>query len=190
MATFYSISCVGTGKEVRLNTLVYRLWQVRQQLGFVAPLALNKQQEVAQRLPPAAWHLFKMMSDADQQHAWRVYQGLVIRGCADPELLTAALLHDVGKAAGRVPFWTRPVIVLGQKCAPRLLTRLTVYPLEPGQKLVGWRRALSSAWWHAEIGADLAAQAGLTVRAVHYIRVHHRPDSQAVTELHLVDEAS
>ncbi|HLX59060.1 MAG TPA: hypothetical protein VKR83_18735 [Ktedonobacteraceae bacterium] len=169
-----------------MNTLVYRLWQVRQQLGFVAPLTNEERLEVAYWLPQAALSLFQTMSRADQRHALRVCQGLQARGCADEEMLAAALLHDVGKAGGRVPFWTRPVIVLGKRCAPRLLSRLAIYP-RAGQSR--WRHALGCAWWHAEIGADMAAAAGLPERAVLYIRTHHQSGGPAA-ELHLVDEAS
>jgi hypothetical protein len=102
-------------------------------------------------------------------------------------LLAAALLHDVGKAQGRVPFWTRPAIVLGKLFAPRLLRSLTVSPDE-GKTIPAWQRSLSNAWWHAEIGADLAAAAGLSEEAVLYIRTHHQPGGPAA-ELHLVDEA-
>lgn len=172
-----------------MHTLVYRLGQVRQQLGFVSPLSAGERQEVAEWLSPAALRLFESMSAADQRHSLRVCQGLQERGWNDQDMLTAALLHDVGKAAGRVPFWTRPVIVLGKRCAPRLLTRLAVYPVE-SRSLPRWRCALSYAWWHAEVGADLAAGAGLSERAVHYIRMHHRPDSPELAALHLVDEAS
>ena len=172
-----------------LHTLVYRLGQVRQQLGFVSPLSTRERQEVAEKLPPAALRLFESMSPADQRHSLRVCQGLQARGWNDQDMLTAALLHDVGKASGRVPFWTRPAIVLGKRISPRLLTRLTAYPVE-SRPLPRWRRSLSYAWWHAEIGADLAAGAGLSERAVHYIRMHHRPDSPELAELHLVDEAS
>jgi hypothetical protein len=169
--------------------LIYRLSQVRQQLGFVSPLAPQERAEVAEQLPPVALQLFTTMSPADQRHSLRVYQGLRARGWRDQDILTAALLHDVGKASGRVPFWTRPAIVLGKRCAPRLLARLTRYPIEP-QGLSRWRRALSYAWWHAEVGADLAAGSGLSARAVHFIRMHHRPDSPELAELHLVDEVS
>ena len=172
-----------------VHPLFYRLGQVYQQLGFVAPLSALEQQEVAAQLPPGARALFARMSRADQRHSLRVYRGLRARGWTDQDMLTAALLHDVGKAIGRVPFWTRPVIVLGKRCAPRLLARLAVYP-GAGEHLPGWRRALSYAWWHAEVGADLAAGAGLSERAVHYIRMHHRPDCPELAELHLVDEAS
>jgi hypothetical protein len=101
-------------------------------------------------------------------------------------MLAAALLHDVGKAQGRVPFWTRPAIVLGKMFVPRFLKRLTVYPYE-GKTIPHWQRALSNAWWHAEIGAELAEAAGLSEKAVLYIRTHHQPDGPAA-ELHLVDE--
>src|SRR6266700_3313988 len=132
----------------------YRLGQVRQQLGFVAPLAAGEYGEVSQWLP------------------------------------AAALLHDVGKAGGRVPFWTRPVIVLGKKLVPGLLKRLVVYPgVQYTQSLPGWRRALSYAWYHAEVGAELAAAAGLSQRAVLYIRTHHQADGPAA-ELHKIDEVS
>jgi hypothetical protein len=171
-----------------LHPLVYRLGQVCQQLGFVAPLSTEERQHIARWLPDQALLLFQAMSPADQRHSLRVFQGLLARGCEDNDLLAAALLHDVGKAQGRVPFWTRPAIVLGKLVAPRFLSRLVVNPYE-GRAMPAWRRALSNAWWHAEIGADLAAAAGLSEKAVIYIRTHHQPDGPAA-ELHLVDEAS
>jgi hypothetical protein len=143
---------------------------------------------VARWLPAAALPLFQTMSVADQQHSLRVCRGLQARGCTDRDLLAAALLHDVGKAQGRVPFWTRPVIVIGKYWAPGLFARLVVYP-EKGRPLPKWRRSLSYAWWHAEVGAELAAAAGLSERALLYIRTHHQARGPAA-ELHLVDEVS
>src|SRR2546421_12516754 len=131
-----------------MHTLVYRLWQVRQQLGFVAPLSADERLEVARWLPATALPLFNSMSAADQRHSLSVCQGLLERGCTDPDLLAAALLHDVGKAEGRVPFWTRPVIVLGKLCALSLLRSLTVFRYE-GKNLPAWQRSLRNAWCHA-----------------------------------------
>src|SRR5437667_3575696 len=111
------------------HNFAYRLGQVREQLGFVAPLAAQDYKEVAALLPTAAaLSLFRTMSPADQQHSLRGCRKLRARGCKDKDMLAAALLHDVGKAEGRVPFWTRPAIVLGKKFAPQLLTRLVIYP--------------------------------------------------------------
>jgi hypothetical protein len=180
------------GRDVRgpLHTLRYRLKQVRQQLGFVPPLSAEENAEVARWLPATALTLFQSMSDADQQHSLRVCRGLLERGCTEQDLLAAALLHDVGKAQGRVPFWTRPAIVLGKRCAPSLLARLVVAPQLLGKRDVPhWRRALSYAWWHAEVGADLAQEVGLSSRAVLYIRTHHQPNGPAAL-LHAVDEVS
>lgn len=177
---------------MHLSKTRYRLRQVRQQLGFVEPLVAADKASVAVYLSPAALALFETMSPADQRHSLRVCQGLRERGCTDDMLLAAALLHDVGKAGGRVPFWTRPAIVLGKRLAPRLLAKLVEPPRDFAQQptvLPRWRRALSYAWFHAEVGADLAAAAGLPAQAVLYIRTHHRPDGPAAA-LYAVDEVS
>ncbi len=173
-----------------LHIIKYRLGQVRQQFGFVKPLSSSEYEEVKRWLPPSALPLFRTMSDADQRHSLRVCQRLQARGCSEPAMLAAALLHDVGKAQGRVPFWTRPVIVIGKSCAPGLLRLLVCSRsvLDTGA-IPRWRRSLSYAWWHAEVGADLAAEAGLSERAVLYIRTHHQPHGPAAL-LHLVDEVS
>ncbi|MBV9690320.1 MAG: hypothetical protein JO202_11500 [Ktedonobacteraceae bacterium] len=170
-----------------LGTIGYRLRQVYQQLGFVLALSTDDWAEVRRWLPSSALPLFQTMSDADQQHSLRVCRELQARGCTEVDMLAAALLHDVGKAKGRVPFWTRPVIVLGKLYAPRLLSRVAVSSYARDGKLPPWRRALSYAWWHAEVGADLASAAGLSEQAVLYIRTHHQPHGPAAA-LHAVDE--
>ena len=170
--------------------LRYRLIQVWQQLGFVPALSTADSAEVQRWLPASALQLFYTMSHADQQHSLRVCQGLQKRGCVENDLLAAALLHDVGKAQGRVPFWTRPAIVLGKRCTPGLLAHLVIPPSLFGtRRIPSWRRALSYAWWHADVGADLPAAAGLSEQAILYIRTHHQPDGPAAL-LHEVDEVS
>lgn len=168
----------------------YRLQQVYQQLGFVAPLTSEDYAEVELWLPASAFPLFRKMSIADQQHALRVFRGLQARGCVERDMLAAALLHDVGKAYGRIPFWTRPAIVIGKVLAPAMLMRMAVEPQSCDmQRLPRWRRALSYALWHAEVGAELATAAGLSEQAVLYIRTHHQSTGPAA-ELHVVDEVS
>lgn len=191
------LSLVATTLALRWREIAYRLGQVRQQLGFVAPLTPVENAEVAYRLPASALSLFQSMSRADQQHSLRVCRGLLARGCDEQDMLSAALLHDIGKAEGRVPFWTRPAIVIGKRVTPSLLTRLAVKPAYPVSEFPAdttksgsrWRRSLGMAWWHADVGAELAAAAGLSERAVLYIRTHHQPDGPAA-KLHSVDEVS
>lgn len=173
-----------------VQVVVYRLGQVRQQLGFVAPLSAVDRLEVERWLTPAACTLFYSMSRADQSHCLRVCRRLQERNCAEGDMLAAALLHDVGKGGGRVPFWTRPVIVLGKKLAPRLLQRWVVASADLlAGRLPAWQRALNFAWWHAEVGAELAAKTGVSPQTVLYIRMHHLADGPAAA-LYAVDEVS
>jgi hypothetical protein len=175
---------------VVLQQVWYRFGQAWRHFGFTRPLSRVDYEEVGRYIPASALPLFLTMSRADQRHCLSVCQGLQERHCDDDEMLAAALLHDVGKAGGRVPFWTRPLIVLGKRFAPEYLQRV-LFPLSklyPDIK-PAWRRALSYAWWHAEVGAGLAQAAGLSERAVLYIRTHHQADGPAA-ELHIVDEIS
>lgn len=173
-----------------LQKVLYRLGQVRRQMGFVEPLTLDEHKEVACRLPESALSLFYTMSPADQRHSVSVCRGLLERGCDDEDMLAAALLHDVGKAEGRVPFWTRPVIVLGKIFVPALMSKIAISPLNAEKHHVQrWRLTLGYAWWHAEVGAELASAVGLSELAVLYIRTHHQANGPAAI-LHLVDEVS
>jgi hypothetical protein len=176
--------------KARLQTITYRLGQGFQHLGLAAEPTAADYAEVARWLPPSAFPLFRSMSHADQQHSLRVCRGLQARGCTEPDMLAAALLHDVGKAQGKIPFWVRPAIVLGKKLAPRRLAGVAADPRTAvAQRYPHWRRALGFAWWHAEVGADLALAAGLSQRSALYIRTHHQPDGPAA-ELHAVDDVS
>ncbi len=178
------------GNHRLVKDILYRLKQVRQQLGFVAPLSSKDYEEVERWLSTSALALFRTMSNADQQHCLRVCRGLQARSCGERDMLAAALLHDVGKAEGRVPFWTRPVIVIVKRLRPAWLGRITVAPenIEHAQ-IPSWQRELSYAWWHAEVGARLAERVGLSERSVLYIRTHHLPQGPAA-ELYAVDEVS
>ena len=165
----------------RLRSAAYRIYQLWRSLA-VRRLDQAERAAVAAALPERALPIFYAMSRNDQRHSLTVYRALLASGCDDTDLLAAALLHDSGKGGGRVRLWVRPVFVLLRAFSPGLLRWLA---REPRTR---WRSPFYCAWRHAEIGADLAAQAGLSERAVLLIRTHHQPDGPAA-ELHAVDEA-
>jgi hypothetical protein len=151
----------------------------------LSPRGLNADDQaiLAAALSPGGRSLFATMSRNDQRHSLTVFRALRGRGCDDTDLLAAALLHDSGKGSGRVPLWVRPPVVLLRAFAPRLLAALARAPRP------WWRRPFYHSVYHAAIGADLAAAAGLSARAVLLIRTHHDPHGPAAA-LHAVDDAA
>jgi hypothetical protein len=170
----------GSPAPRRLRAARYRVWQMWRAL-FPGRLDDTDRAILEQTLPPAGRALFAAMSANDQRHSLAVYRALRARGYDDVDLLAAALLHDSGKGSGRVRLWMRPTVVLLRALAPGLL-RWLARPPAPR-----WRRPFYLAWHHAEIGADLAAAAGLSERTVLLIRTHHQPGGPAA-ELYAVDE--
>lgn len=165
-----------------LTAAAYRVWQVWRSL-TPRPLDAGDRAILAATLPPGGRALFATLSRADQRHSLDIYRALRERGCADVDLLAAALLHDSGKGGGRVRLWVRPPYVLLRALAPGLLRWLVRAPA------AWWRRPFYYAWHHAAIGAELAADAGLSDHVVLLIRTHHQPDGPAAA-LHAVDDAS
>ena len=121
-------------------------------------------------LPDGLWRLFRQMPPSEQAHALRVFRRLQALGCADPDLLTAALLHDVGKALRHPRLWERVAVVLAHRCCPRRARQWG----EGEPK--GWRRPFVLAARHPAWGAALAAEAGASERTVALIRQHHTRD--------------
>lgn len=164
--------------------LRYRVWQAVSRLR-ARPLAPEDLTPVTELLPPAGQRLFATMSPDDQRHCLNVMHGLEATGCTDHDLLAAALLHDVGKGDGRVRFPMRVAIVLLKATTPRILTKLA------GPNALAsvprWRRPFRDAWHHAELGAILAEQHGLSPRVSLLIRTHHDPSGPAAA-LHAVDQ--
>jgi putative nucleotidyltransferase with HDIG domain len=107
-----------------------------------------------QHLPPALGELFHQMSPAEQVHGIRVLRSLLARGEGDPDLLAAALLHDVGKSQVRLRLWERILIVLASWISPG---RVRCW----GEgELTGWKRSFVIAVHHPVWGAEMIRQAG------------------------------
>jgi len=113
--------------------------------------------------------LFQRMSRAEQHHGIAICRALEAQGHSDPDLLVAALLHDVGKIQAPPRLWDRVIAVLGEHFAPQRVARWSV------GKPCGLRRGFVVRRMHPAWGAMLAEQAGATPRAVALIRRHHDP---------------
>lgn len=59
--------------------------------------------------------LFRRMQPSEQTHAYQMFKRLNASGRTDPDLLSAALLHDVGKTLYPLSLIDRVVIVLGKR---------------------------------------------------------------------------
>jgi len=90
----------------------------------------------------------------------------------DPDLLAAALLHDAGKALASLSVIHRSAAVLLQAAGGRWMTDLD----QNASK--GWRKPFWVHQRHAELGAELAEDAGCSEVTVWLIRHHHHSADQ------------
>lgn len=120
-------------------------------------------------LPPPALTLFRQMPVADQRHSLDVYAGLRHAGCDDPDLLAAALLHDVAKA-GHIRIWHRVALVLLKSLAPgrRILAQLA----QPAP-VHSLRYPFYVSVHHPALGAHQALAAGCSPQTA-WLIAHHQ----------------
>ncbi len=144
----------------------YRVWQFRQ--AFKRSPREGDQEVVNTVLFPEEQNLFQQLPATDQNHSLRVLRSLQIQGEDDPDLLKAALLHDLGKTRYPLRRWERVFAVLAVGLFPR---RVQVW----GEgKPAGLRRPLVIVKHHPCWGADLAEVAGSSPRTVWFIRNHEK----------------
>jgi len=135
--------------------------------------ALNHKPPTAHELAPAKsvltekqMALFVRLQPSEQIHALNVLETLSTQGETHPDLLTAALLHDVGKSCHPLRLWERVVIVLGKKLFPE---RVKSWGLREPR---GWARPFVVASGHPLWGAELSQKAGASPLTVHLILEH------------------
>lgn len=156
--------------ESTLMFLARPVYRIRQfAAGFRARIDRCDRGHVQDCLGEKQW-LFYTMTIRDQRHCLDVFYHLRKSGCSDENLLSAALLHDVGK--GNVRMWHRAAYVVLSRAAPRWLTSLG----RQGEK--GWRGALPALGEHPKRGAELAEAAGVSHAVVQFI-AHHEGGSPA-----------
>jgi HD domain len=153
----------------------YRLGQFLSHL-WPRPLAPLEQAEVARVLGAGLAQLFRRQTAGEQAHSLRVMRAIAAGDeAARPELLQAALLHDVGKSVAPLSLTDRALVVLVRRFAPAAARRWGAGPV------TGLRRPFVTALRHTDWGADLCAQAGASPLTVALVRRHQTPVAAPAT---------
>ncbi len=166
----------------RLSQWQRARYRVRQFFrGLTARVGDDERRELGQYLSPDAQILFARMPVDAQRHSLNVMRTLRAAGYADPDLLTAALLHDVGKVAAddagvKINLWLRGPLVLAEAFAPKMLAQQAV---DDPQR--GWRYALHVHFAHPQIGAVWAGDAGCD-ELVCWLIAHHQDKTPLTDE--------
>jgi putative nucleotidyltransferase with HDIG domain len=168
-----------------LTRLAYRLRQFRLAWAAAAldPSALERARQI---LGPRLWPLFVNMQPGEQTHSLTVLQKVTALGASDPDLLIAALLHDVGKSRSPLSVWDRSWIVLAKKLVPQAVK------IWGKGSLDGRWRIFVVAEQHPAWGAEMAAAAGASPRCVDLIRQHQEqvdPANPLAETLHMLQGA-
>ena len=150
----------------------YRFWQLWS--AVQATPDAEDWQLVKQILTPDLAQLFAKLDRSEQAHAIRVCRQLIQEGETNPLLLSAALLHDIGKTRYRLRLWERVWIVIfgwfkKEFQVPLILTD------EAPQKAKWWKRPLLVGQYHPRWGASLLRQHGADERVIWLVEHHQEP---------------
>jgi len=168
---------------VGLNRVRHRVTQFFRTLG--AAFLPVDETAAARYLTSNQLVLFRRMARAEQRHGIAVCQALESQGYQDRELLTAALLHDVGKVVAPPWLWERVMVVLAEWLLPAQAARWS----EGAPR--GLRRGFVTRRYHPAWGAELALKAGVSARAAGWIARHNDPPGEdaLLAALQQVDES-
>ncbi len=123
--------------------------------------------------------LFTRLPAHERAHGVEVARRLLRRRPqAAPELITAALLHDVGKLGTPQGAWWRVLT--------HLLPQAAAAPGAP--RLRGLAGARQARAHHAAYGAELLRGSGSFARVISLVERHHSADADADPDLRLLQE--
>jgi putative nucleotidyltransferase with HDIG domain len=164
-------------KAVRILYRLSQFWRTLFPKTDSASLA-----EAQHQLTPVQRRLFGQLQPSEQKHALSIWRKLRDLGEDQPDLLVAALLHDVGKLHYPLHLWERVLVVLVRAVMPAQAVRWGSLPSNDWKRLPAWRKAFILAEQHAQWGAELAHNAGVSPLTEYLIREHHHPQEQDINE--------
>jgi hypothetical protein len=156
---------------MRITYRVGQLWRT-----VTAHPTLIDLSEARAVLSPALLSLFQRMQPSEQAHSLLVLRRLRQSGETQPDLLAAALLHDVGKTCLPLRPWDRALIVIARGLAPGLVRRWG-RGVDCGANARGWRRPFAVAEQHPAWGAEMVQQAGASQMTIELVRYHQERGS-------------
>jgi hypothetical protein len=130
--------------------------------------------------------LFQGMQASEQIHSIQVFHDLRNQGEENPDLLTAALLHDVGKTRAPLRIWERVMIVIVRAICSGCIHKWGRSKIVEPENGLGWQRAFIVAEQHPAWGADLAAERGASRLTVSLIARHQEqidPSSSSMEDI-------
>jgi putative nucleotidyltransferase with HDIG domain len=119
-----------------------------------------------EHLSPALVELFRAQHPRDIVHSAGTARWLLERGHTDPDLIAAALLHDLGK--GHQRRMDRVLYVIASNLR---LARI----LGAAESRFALRQAVFRSASHSESGAEMLMRSGAPDRVVDLARLHHVP---------------
>jgi hypothetical protein len=157
-------------------------YRVQQFMASLWPRVTSEEQaELSRWLPPQAVALFHQMTLRDQRHSLNVLHRLQQTTPDQPDLLAAALLHDVAKTAqlsSRMRLYHRVLVVLMEVARPGWVQQIARN--DPGD----WRYPFYLHLHHPVLGAGLAEQAGCSPLTAELIRRHQgKPEHEPTNEI-------
>jgi hypothetical protein len=163
---------------VRILYRVRQFWQA-----ITAKTDPGELEKVLEFLSPEQAALFRQLQTGEKNHSMKMARKLIEQGDKDPNLLAAALLHDVGKLRYRLNPFERSLIVMVRACMPGMAQKWGQQPTQAWDSAPGWRKPFVLAEQHARWGAEMALRAGASELTAALILNHHSRHGNNLSDL-------